>query len=101
MNPFLALHRKRGDGIQVEVGVFHSYGANFAAIVGCKIVGRSLRIHTRGVNGAQLPFIGAEKPVGLIDGAHQMKKSRDGWSLFLRRDGVGLGIDGTDETGSG
>ena len=57
--------------------VFHSYGADLSAIVGGEIIGQGLGIHTRGVNGAELSPVGAEKPVGLIDGAHKMEKSRD------------------------
>ena len=98
MNPFLAFHRKSGDGIEVEVCVFHSHAANLSAIVGGEIIGQGLCIHARGVNGAELPFVGAEKPVGLIDGAHKMEKSRESGRLFLRGDSVGLGVDGASKS---
>ena len=72
--------------------IFHSDTAYFSAIVGREIIYLIFCIHARGVNGAEISFICPEKSGRLVDGAHKMKKARDGGSLFLDRQGVGLGV---------
>ena len=75
MNPFLPLHRKFRYRVKVKMRVFHPDAADLSAIIGGEIIGQPLCVHTGGVDGAELFFIGAEKPVRLGDCAHKVKES--------------------------
>ena len=77
MHPFLAFHRECGGGVEIEVCVFHSDGADLSAIIGCEIIGQVFGIHTRGIDSAELSFVGFEESVWLIYRTHKMKEPRN------------------------
>ena len=77
MDPFFSCHMEGGKGVKIEVCVFHSDGANLSAIIGCEIIGQVFGIHTRGIDSAELSFIGSEESVWLIYRTHKMKEPRN------------------------